>query len=395
MFAIRAVLAATLSPSWGVYSGFELFEDEPVRAGQRGVPGLGEVPAAAAGLHQAALREGRSLEPLIRRLNLIRREHRALQQMKGLWFHWISNDSLLCYSRRDQLDRRHRSWWSSRWIARASIGERPSCGCRRWACRGPAVSTWSTSSPARSTTGVSGTPWSALGAADLACAGTSCTFRTGRGISSVRDLDTRRGHELCGTRRARHARAGVQRLPADFRPSRGGWNRSPDWYKRAVFYEVLVRAFYDSNGDGTGDLRGLIEKLDYLAWLGVDCLWLPPFYDSPLRDGGYDIADYRKVLPEFGTVAGLRGAAGRRPRARHPGHHRPGDEPHQSTATRGSRSPAAIPTGRTATSTSGPTTTPATRTPGSSSWTPSRATGRSTRCASSTSGTGSSPTSPT
>ena len=76
----------------------------------------------------------------------------------------------------------------------------------------------------------------------------------------------------------------------------------PDWYKRAVFYEVLVRTFYDSNGDGTGDIKGLIEKLDYLAWLGVDCLWIPPFYDSPLRDGGYDIRDYRKVLPEFGTV---------------------------------------------------------------------------------------------
>ena len=65
---------------------------------------------------------------------------------------------------------------------------------------------------------------------------------------------------------------------------------------------MLVRAFADSNGDGTGDLRGLIDKLDYLSWLGVDCLWLPPFYDSPLRDGGYDISDYRKVLPEFGNV---------------------------------------------------------------------------------------------
>ncbi|HEX7322659.1 MAG TPA: maltose alpha-D-glucosyltransferase [Mycobacterium sp.] len=76
----------------------------------------------------------------------------------------------------------------------------------------------------------------------------------------------------------------------------------PAWFKRAVFYEVLVRAFYDSNADGIGDLRGLIEQLDYLAWLGVDCLWLPPFYDSPLRDGGYDIRDFYKVLPEFGTV---------------------------------------------------------------------------------------------
>jgi maltose alpha-D-glucosyltransferase/alpha-amylase len=76
----------------------------------------------------------------------------------------------------------------------------------------------------------------------------------------------------------------------------------PEWYKRAVFYEVLVRAFKDSNGDGTGDLRGLTEQLDYLSWLGVDCLWLPPFYASPLRDGGYDISDFRAVLPEFGTV---------------------------------------------------------------------------------------------
>jgi maltose alpha-D-glucosyltransferase/alpha-amylase len=77
---------------------------------------------------------------------------------------------------------------------------------------------------------------------------------------------------------------------------------NPMWFKGAVVYEVLVRAFTDSNGDGTGDLRGLASRLDYLEWLGVDCLWLPPFYASPLRDGGYDISDFRAVLPEFGTV---------------------------------------------------------------------------------------------
>ncbi|WP_328458759.1 MULTISPECIES: maltose alpha-D-glucosyltransferase [unclassified Amycolatopsis] len=77
---------------------------------------------------------------------------------------------------------------------------------------------------------------------------------------------------------------------------------NPAWFKGAVFYEVLVRAFADSNGDGTGDLRGLAGRLDYLAWLGIDCLWLPPFYASPLRDGGYDISDFRAVLPEFGSV---------------------------------------------------------------------------------------------
>ncbi|MEW9556285.1 maltose alpha-D-glucosyltransferase [Nonomuraea sp. NPDC050783] len=78
--------------------------------------------------------------------------------------------------------------------------------------------------------------------------------------------------------------------------------RDPYWYKRAVFYEVLIRGFSDSNGDGTGDIRGLISKLDYLQWLGVDCLWLLPLYESPLRDGGYDIADFMKILPEFGDL---------------------------------------------------------------------------------------------
>jgi maltose alpha-D-glucosyltransferase/alpha-amylase len=81
-----------------------------------------------------------------------------------------------------------------------------------------------------------------------------------------------------------------------------GLGGDPDWFKTAVFYEVLVRGFYDSNGDGTGDLIGLTSKLDYLKWLGVDCLWLPPFFASPLRDGGYDVSDYSDVLREFGTI---------------------------------------------------------------------------------------------
>jgi maltose alpha-D-glucosyltransferase/alpha-amylase len=76
----------------------------------------------------------------------------------------------------------------------------------------------------------------------------------------------------------------------------------PHWYKRAVFYEVLVRGFADSNGDGTGDLKGLVSKLDYLSWLGIDCIWLLPIFQSPLRDGGYDISDYFTILPEFGDL---------------------------------------------------------------------------------------------
>jgi maltose alpha-D-glucosyltransferase/alpha-amylase len=85
-----------------------------------------------------------------------------------------------------------------------------------------------------------------------------------------------------------------------------GLAHDPQWHRRSVFYEVMVRSFMDSNGDGTGDLSGLISKLDYLQWLGVDALWLPPFFQSPLRDGGYDIADYTAVLPEFGTIEQFR-----------------------------------------------------------------------------------------
>ena len=74
------------------------------------------------------------------------------------------------------------------------------------------------------------------------------------------------------------------------------------WYKDAVFYEVYVRAFLDSNADGNGDLRGLTEKLDYLQDLGVSCIWLLPIYPSPLLDDGYDIADYYDIHPDYGTL---------------------------------------------------------------------------------------------
>ncbi|KXI18329.1 maltose alpha-D-glucosyltransferase [Corynebacterium sp. CMW7794] len=75
------------------------------------------------------------------------------------------------------------------------------------------------------------------------------------------------------------------------------------WFHNAIFYQALLHAFNDSNGDGMGDLRGVTDKLDYLEWLGVDCLWLPPMFDSPMRDDGYDIADYRSINPRYGTMS--------------------------------------------------------------------------------------------
>jgi maltose alpha-D-glucosyltransferase/alpha-amylase len=76
----------------------------------------------------------------------------------------------------------------------------------------------------------------------------------------------------------------------------------PLWYKDAIIYELHVRAFSDFNGDGIGDFQGLISKLDYLQDLGVTCIWLLPFFPSPLRDDGYDIADYTSVNPSYGTI---------------------------------------------------------------------------------------------
>ena len=89
----------------------------------------------------------------------------------------------------------------------------------------------------------------------------------------------------------------------------------PLWYKDAIIYEVHVRAFHDSNGDGIGDFRGLIEKLDYLQDLGVTALWLLPFYPSPLRDDGYDIADYTDVHPDLRHARRLQALPATRPTA--------------------------------------------------------------------------------
>ncbi|PYL64495.1 MAG: alpha-amylase, partial [Verrucomicrobia bacterium] len=80
----------------------------------------------------------------------------------------------------------------------------------------------------------------------------------------------------------------------------------PLWYKDAIIYEMHVKTFCDSDGDGMGDFRGVIEKLDYLQELGINAIWLLPFYPSPLRDDGYDIADYFDVNPNFGTLDDFR-----------------------------------------------------------------------------------------
>src|SRR5207237_3563739 len=78
------------------------------------------------------------------------------------------------------------------------------------------------------------------------------------------------------------------------------------WFKDAIIYQLHVRAFFDSNGDGIGDFRGLTSRLDYIQDLGVTAIWLLPFFPSPLKDDGYDIADYKSVNPQYGTLDDFR-----------------------------------------------------------------------------------------
>src|SRR5437868_45933 len=73
------------------------------------------------------------------------------------------------------------------------------------------------------------------------------------------------------------------------------------WWQTGIIYEIYIRSFQDSNGDGVGDLRGIIQRLDYLQWLGITILWLTPFYPSPMKDLGYDISDYTDIHPLLGS----------------------------------------------------------------------------------------------
>src|ERR671918_141367 len=139
--------------------------------------------------------------------------------------------------------------------------------------------------------------------------------------------------------------------------------RDPLWYRDAIIYELHVRAFQDSGADGIGDFRGLTRRLNYLADLGVTALWLLPFYPSPLRDDGYDIAGYTSVHPAYGTVrdfrallraAHERGARGRRRRGAP-----------SATSTCGARRASATARLGSSSRTSRPRTGPTTRSPAS------------------------------
>ena len=86
----------------------------------------------------------------------------------------------------------------------------------------------------------------------------------------------------------------------------GEHREDPLWYKDAIIYQLHVKAFFDSDNDGMGDFKGLTQRLDYIKDLGVDVIWLMPFYPSPMRDDGYDISECKNVYPDYGTIRDFR-----------------------------------------------------------------------------------------
>ena len=107
----------------------------------------------------------------------------------------------------------------------------------------------------------------------------------------------------------------------------------PDrWWHGGVFYQIYPRSYADSNGDGVGDLPGIVSKLDHLARLGITAVWLSPVTCSPNRDWGYDVSDYRDIDPSFGTLDDLDTLVARGGRAGHPHPDGPGAQPHQRSA---------------------------------------------------------------
>ena len=130
------------------------------------------------------------------------------------------------------------------------------------------------------------------------------------------------------------------------------------WWRSGVVYEVYPRSFQDTDGDGVGDLRGVTDRLPYLARLGVDAIWLSPFYASPMRDFGYDITDHCDVDPLFGTLADFDALVARGARARPRGHPRLRPEPHLGPAPVVRRVALVARRARSATGTSGATRRP-------------------------------------
>ena len=257
-FYTRFVLAATLSPTYGIYSGFEDYENVPVREGSEEY-----LDSEKYELKQRTL-DGPML-PFIARVNEIRRENPALQHLSDVAWLDTANEALIAYVK---------TWGGNRDHRRRQPRSPPRPGGQHHDPRAP-----------RAPAGLRG---------HRPALGRALRLAHRPELRPSRPVDAPGAHP-----------AGGRRMSTRNDP--GHWfEAEPLWFKTAVFYEIHTRAFFDANGDGSGDFRGLSEKLDYLQWLGVDCIWMLPFYKSPLRDGGYDIADFFTIQPDYGTVDDVR-----------------------------------------------------------------------------------------
>ena len=282
---LRAVLAATLVPTYGIYSGYELMEHvaRPGAEEQIDNEKYEYKNRHWADYEPGGSKAGRSLAGWLTMINDIRRAHPALHRLRDIRFHHVDDENFLAFSKRRRLP----DGTDDVVVVVANLDPHST----------------------RATTL----------RLDMAALG----LELGRHLRGARaghrravDLAARqlRPARAGGRTRARRRRQealvtailGMGHSTPGLGANQPGLRHDPEWFRTAVFYEVLVRAFGDSTGSGEGDFAGIVNRLDYLQWLGVDCLWLPPFYASPLRDGGYDISDYTQVLPEFGTLPEFR-----------------------------------------------------------------------------------------
>ena len=271
MFKSRVALAATLSANYGIYNGFELLEHEPI-------PGREEYLNSEK--YEIKVRDWNkpgNIKDYIGRLNRLRRENPALLQTSNLRFAQVDDGEVIGFVK-ESVARDNAVA-----VAIALSGHGPAhvlVPLRRNRHR-PRRRARSLCAPS--------TIWSP--ASGTSSNGAAC------GCPSIR----RTIPPCCSAVKVEDCAVNV--LPhIDVQPKAG----NDLWYKDAIIYQLHVKAFADSNSDGIGDFAGLTEKLDYLQDLGVTALWLLPFYPSPGKDDGYDIADYRRINPDFGTMRDFR-----------------------------------------------------------------------------------------
>ncbi len=155
-------------------------------------------------------------------------------------------------------------------------------------------------------------------------------------------------------------------------------SRHHEWWQRGIIYQIYPRSFQDSSGDGIGDLPGILSRLDYLGWLGVDAVWLSPIYPSPMADFGYDISDYTGIDSIFGTLADFDQLIGRAPPPRHENRSRLRAQPYLRPASVVRRIPLVARQSASAIGTSGAIRPPAAGRPTTGSATSAAAPGNST-----------------